>query len=53
MELLIDAKIMPENKLSKLVNDLNEVIADDRCFNKHNEIREIGQSKIQNLKSKI
>jgi len=27
MELLIDAKIMPENKLAILMNDLNEIIA--------------------------
>jgi len=55
MELLIDAKIMPENKLAILMNDLNEIIAMIVASIRTMRSKKLAvpKSQIQNLKSKI
>ena len=53
MELLVDAKIVSEKKLSKLNGDINEIVAMTVSSIKTLRARKNGQSKIQNLKSKI
>jgi four helix bundle protein len=66
LELLIESKIFPENKLSALRNDINEIVAmtvssiktlrsKNQTTQNHNlkNQNSIDQSKIQNLKSKI
>ena len=53
LELLIEANIISESKLSALMRDINEIVAMTVSSIKTLRSKNIDQSKIQNLKSKI
>ncbi|MBA2335428.1 MAG: four helix bundle protein [Pyrinomonadaceae bacterium] len=53
LELLIESDIVSEKKLSVLVNDINEIVAMTVSSIKTLRSNRNGESKIQNLKSKI
>ena len=53
MELLVDAELVPAKKLSQLMKDMNEIVAMTVASIKTLRFRKSGESKIQNLKSKI
>jgi len=53
LELLIEAEMVPNSKLSPLIGDINEIVAMKVSSIKTLRSRKNGQSKIQNLKSKI
>ena len=53
LELLIEAEIVSEKKLSVLMSDINEVVAMTVSSIKILRSNRNGESKIQNLKSKI
>jgi len=53
LELLVEADIVSETKLSALMQDINEIVAMTVSSIKTLRSKKIDQSKIQNLKSKI
>ena len=53
LELLIESEIVPANKLSALISDINEIVAMTVSSIKTLRLNRNGESKIQNLKSKI
>jgi len=53
LELLIESEIVPANKLSSLISDINQIVAMTVSSIKTLRTARNGQSKIQNLKSKI
>jgi four helix bundle protein len=53
LELLIESEIVPANKLLSLISDINQIVAMTVSSIKTLRTARNGQSKIQNLKSKI